>query len=115
MSDSHNPLSSLLDFSGKTALVAGVLDENSIGWPIAKMLNDGGARVALSIQRTNPATLTNKMTSTATLSARQVHARVRPQPEPQRRSVSLLKYTRCLFAKLPTSQPPDGRAPGRGG
>ena len=51
MSDSHNPLSSLLDFSGKTALVVGVLDENSIGWPIAKMLNDGGARVALSIQR----------------------------------------------------------------
>ncbi len=46
-----NPLGSLLDFSGKTALVAGVLDEHSIGWPIAKLLNDGGARVALSIQR----------------------------------------------------------------
>ena len=50
-SSNPNPLSSLLDFSGKTALVVGVLDENSIGWPIAKMLNDGGARVALSIQR----------------------------------------------------------------
>lgn len=46
-----NLLGSLLDFSGKTALVAGVLDEHSIGWPIAKLLNDGGARVALSIQR----------------------------------------------------------------
>ena len=51
MSQTPNPLGSLLDFSGKTALVAGVLDEHSIGWPIAKLLNDGGARVALSIQR----------------------------------------------------------------
>lgn len=51
MNDSHRTLSALLDFSGKTALVAGVLDEHSIGWPIAKYLNDGGARVALSIQR----------------------------------------------------------------
>lgn len=51
MNDAHRTLSSLLDFSGKTALVAGVLDEHSIGWPIAKYLNDGGARVALSIQR----------------------------------------------------------------
>jgi enoyl-[acyl-carrier protein] reductase I len=37
--------------SGKTALVTGVLDEQSIAWPIAKYLNDAGARVALSIQR----------------------------------------------------------------
>ena len=51
MSDTPHPLGRLLDFSGKTALVAGVLDEHSIGWPIAKLLNDGGARVALSIQR----------------------------------------------------------------
>lgn len=51
MNATPNPLGSLLDFSGKTALVAGVLDEHSIGWPIAKLLNDGGARVALSIQR----------------------------------------------------------------
>lgn len=51
MSDTPNPFSRLLDFSGKTALVAGVLDEHSIGWPIAKLLNDGGARIALSIQR----------------------------------------------------------------
>ncbi len=51
MSDQHENIRNLLDFTGKTALVAGVLDENSIGWPIAKMLNDGGARIALSIQR----------------------------------------------------------------
>ena len=51
MADQSNDIGSFLDFSGKTALVAGVLDENSIGWPIAKMLNDGGARIALSIQR----------------------------------------------------------------
>jgi enoyl-[acyl-carrier protein] reductase I len=51
MSDSQNTIASLLDFSGKTALVAGVLDEHSIGWPIAKYLNDAGVRVALSIQR----------------------------------------------------------------
>ena len=51
MADRTENVGSFLDFSGKTALVAGVLDENSIGWPIAKMLNDGGARIALSIQR----------------------------------------------------------------
>ena len=51
MADRNENVGSFLDFSGKTALVAGVLDENSIGWPIAKMLNDGGARIALSIQR----------------------------------------------------------------
>ena len=51
MSDQQENIRNLLDFTGKTALVAGVLDENSIGWPIAKMLNDGGARIALSIQR----------------------------------------------------------------
>jgi enoyl-[acyl-carrier protein] reductase I len=51
MANSPNTVSSLLDFSGKTALVTGVLDEHSIAWPIAKYLNDGGARVALSIQR----------------------------------------------------------------
>ncbi|HXG17657.1 MAG TPA: enoyl-ACP reductase [Methylomirabilota bacterium] len=51
MSDAHGAIHSLLDFSGKTALVAGVLDEHSIAWPIAKYLNDAGARVALSIQR----------------------------------------------------------------
>jgi enoyl-[acyl-carrier protein] reductase I len=44
-------IKSFLDFSGKTALVTGVLDDQSIAWPIAKYLNDGGARVALSIQR----------------------------------------------------------------
>ncbi len=44
-------IKSLLDFSGKTALITGVLDEQSNAWPIAKYLNDGGARVALSIQR----------------------------------------------------------------
>lgn len=51
MSDAQSSISSFLDFSGKTALVAGVLDEQSIAWPIAKYLNDGGARIALSIQR----------------------------------------------------------------
>jgi enoyl-[acyl-carrier protein] reductase I len=51
MADTDNDISRFLDFSGKTALVTGVLDENSIAWPIAKYLNDGGARVALSIQR----------------------------------------------------------------
>ena len=51
MSNQGNNITSFLDFSGKTALVAGVLDEHSIAWPIAKYLNDGGARVALSIQR----------------------------------------------------------------
>jgi enoyl-[acyl-carrier protein] reductase I len=51
MTTQHNTLSSFLDFSGKTALVTGVLDEHSIAWPIAKYLNDGGARIALSIQR----------------------------------------------------------------
>src|SRR4029453_5273 len=51
MSDSLNSVASLLDFSGKTALVTGVLDEHSIAWPIAKFLNDAGARVAVSIQR----------------------------------------------------------------
>jgi len=51
MTNKPNSISSFLDFSGKTALVAGVLDEHSIAWPIAKYLNDGGARVALSIQR----------------------------------------------------------------
>ena len=51
MSDAQNNISSFLDFSGKTALVAGVLDEHSIAWPIAKYLNDAGARIALSIQR----------------------------------------------------------------
>jgi enoyl-[acyl-carrier protein] reductase I len=44
-------ISNFLDFSGKTALVTGVLDEHSIAWPIAKYLNDAGARIALSIQR----------------------------------------------------------------
>lgn len=51
MSDSHNLVNSLLDFSGKTALVTGVLDDQSIAWPIAKYLNDAGARIAISIQR----------------------------------------------------------------
>ncbi|NOT53362.1 MAG: enoyl-ACP reductase [Deltaproteobacteria bacterium] len=51
MTTQHNELSSFFDFSGKTALVTGVLDEHSIAWPIAKYLNDGGARIALSIQR----------------------------------------------------------------
>ena len=51
MTTQPNDLSSFLDFSGKTALVTGVLDEHSIAWPIAKYLNDGGARIALSIQR----------------------------------------------------------------
>src|SRR6185295_15689947 len=51
MSEAQSSPSSFLDFSGKTALVTGVLDEHSIAWPIAKFLNDGGARVALSIQR----------------------------------------------------------------
>jgi enoyl-[acyl-carrier protein] reductase I len=44
-------IKSFLDFSGKTALVTGVLDEHSMAWPMAKYLNDGGARIALSIQR----------------------------------------------------------------
>ncbi|MEW6298087.1 MAG: enoyl-ACP reductase [Thermodesulfobacteriota bacterium] len=51
MSESRPPLSGFLDFSGKAALVTGVLDEHSMAWPIAKYLNDAGARVALSIQR----------------------------------------------------------------
>lgn len=51
MTGSNGHIGDFLNFSGKTALVAGVLDENSIGWPIAKLLNDAGARVALSIQR----------------------------------------------------------------
>jgi enoyl-[acyl-carrier protein] reductase I len=51
MADQQNTVSSFLDFSGKTALVTGVLDEHSIAWPIAKFLSDGGARIALSIQR----------------------------------------------------------------
>ena len=51
MSSSQNNINSFLDFSGKNVLVTGVLDEQSIAWPIAKLLNDGGARIALSIQR----------------------------------------------------------------
>ena len=51
MAGSNGDIGDFLNLSGKTALVAGVLDENSIGWPIAKLLNDAGARVALSIQR----------------------------------------------------------------
>ena len=51
MSNRLDGIGSFLDFSGKTALVTGVLDEHSIAWPMAKMLNDGGARVILSIQR----------------------------------------------------------------
>ena len=51
MSDSHNPVNSFLDFSGKTALVTGVLDENSNAWSIAKYLHDAGAQIVLSIQR----------------------------------------------------------------
>src|SRR5437660_2459747 len=51
MNDQQASISSFLDFSGKTALVTGVLDEHSIAWPIAKYLNDGGAQVVLSIQR----------------------------------------------------------------
>lgn len=51
MPDQPTNINSFLDFSGKTALVTGVLDEHSIAWPIAKYLNDAGARVALSIQR----------------------------------------------------------------
>lgn len=51
MPNQNTDLRSFLDFSGKTALVTGVLDEHSNAWPIAKYLNDGGARVALSIQR----------------------------------------------------------------
>ena len=51
MTDQQTTISSFLDFSGKTALVTGVLDEHSIAWPIAKFLNDAGARIALSIQR----------------------------------------------------------------
>ena len=51
MSEAQSSPSNFLDFSGKTALVTGVLDEHSIAWPVAKYLNDGGARVALSIQR----------------------------------------------------------------
>lgn len=51
MTDQQNTIGNVLDFSGRTALVTGVLDEHSIAWPIAKFLNDGGARVALSIQR----------------------------------------------------------------
>jgi len=51
MADQQASISSFLDFSGKTALITGVLDEHSIAWPIAKYLNDAGARVALSIQR----------------------------------------------------------------
>ncbi len=51
MSVATTDLKSFLDFSGKTALVTGVLNEQSNAWPIAKYLNDGGARVVLSIQR----------------------------------------------------------------
>jgi enoyl-[acyl-carrier protein] reductase I len=51
MPNQDTDIRSFLDFSGKTALVVGVLDEHSNAWPIAKYLNDGGARVALSIQR----------------------------------------------------------------
>jgi enoyl-[acyl-carrier protein] reductase I len=51
MSDAPSSISNFLDFSGKTALVTGVLDEHSMAWPIAKYLNDAGAHIALSIQR----------------------------------------------------------------
>lgn len=51
MSDAQSSPSNFLDFSGKTALVTGVLDEHSQAWSIAKYLHDAGARVALSIQR----------------------------------------------------------------
>ena len=51
MSDMQNSVSSFLDFSGKTALVTGVLDQHSNAWSIAKYLHDAGTRVALSIQR----------------------------------------------------------------
>lgn len=51
MTDSRNLIGPLFDLSGKKALVAGVLDEHSIAWPIARYLNDAGARVAISIQR----------------------------------------------------------------
>ena len=51
MADSDNTLRAYLDFTGKHAVITGVLDEDSIAWPIAKQLHDAGARVALSIQR----------------------------------------------------------------
>jgi enoyl-[acyl-carrier protein] reductase I len=51
MSDAQSSIGSFLDFSGKTALVTGVLDEHSNAWSIAKYLHDAGTRVALSIQR----------------------------------------------------------------
>lgn len=53
MTDARNLVDSLLDLSGKTALVTGVLDDQSIAWPIAKYLNDAGAR-SLSLFNAKP-------------------------------------------------------------
>ena len=51
MAEQGDRIADFLDFSGKIALVTGVLDEHSIAWPIAKYLHAGGANVVLSIQR----------------------------------------------------------------
>lgn len=47
-----------IDLSGKTALIAGVQNEHSLGWPIAQRLMEAGARCAFSFQgERNRATL----------------------------------------------------------
>jgi enoyl-[acyl-carrier protein] reductase I len=39
-----------IDLSGRTALIAGVQNENSLGWPVARKLLEAGARCAFSFQ-----------------------------------------------------------------
>ncbi|HEX2865239.1 MAG TPA: enoyl-ACP reductase [Deinococcales bacterium] len=47
-----------IDLSGKTALIAGVQNEHSLGWPVAQRLMEAGARCAFSFQgERNRATL----------------------------------------------------------
>jgi len=40
----------VVDFAGKTALIFGVANHNSVAWPIAQQLAERGARVALTYQ-----------------------------------------------------------------
>ena len=40
----------MADFAGKTALIFGVANHNSVAWPIAQQLAEQGARVALTYQ-----------------------------------------------------------------
>ena len=46
----NNTMKKSLDLAGKKAVVFGVATDKSIGWSIAKALNDNGCRIALGYQ-----------------------------------------------------------------